>query len=312
MLAPLSSYFSDPGQRVYWAYLVGALLLAVAVGLSRTEARGARSLLGWLFPRSVWFHPSSFLDVKLMFAKAPIKAFVFVPVAGSSFGLALWVVARLDRYLGVPEPSALSPTTISLLYTVVLFLGWDASRFLLHSLAHRIPALWELHKVHHSAQVMTPFTLFRAHPVESFLFMLRGVLVTGVLTGVFFHLFRTEALQYEFVGVNALGFVLNLVGGNLRHSHVRLCYPRWLEHVLISPAQHQIHHSRDPSHHHRNCGAWLAVWDWLAGTLILSSEARPRAFGLPTKDLNHSPSGLLSALIRPLLGIVRRIFPIAS
>jgi hypothetical protein len=26
-------------------------------------------------------------------------------------------------------------------------------------LAHRVPVLWELHKVHHSATVLTPFTV---------------------------------------------------------------------------------------------------------------------------------------------------------
>ena len=31
---------------------------------------------------------------------------------------------------------------------------------------HKIPALWEFHKVHHSAEVMTPLTELRQHPVE--------------------------------------------------------------------------------------------------------------------------------------------------
>src|ERR1039458_8498353 len=38
-------------------------------------------------------------------------------------------------------------------------------------LFHAIPALWEFHKVHHSAEVLTPLTEMRTHPVEIIAFM---------------------------------------------------------------------------------------------------------------------------------------------
>jgi len=33
-----------------------------------------------------------------------------------------------------------------------------------------VPFLWEFHKVHHSANVLTPITAFRVHPVDTWLF----------------------------------------------------------------------------------------------------------------------------------------------
>jgi sterol desaturase/sphingolipid hydroxylase (fatty acid hydroxylase superfamily) len=296
-------YFLDPNQRLYWPYLLGALLLAIAAG----KHSSLWSLAAWPFRRCVWLHRSTFLDLKLMFFKAPLMTLLFVPVAKSTFFLALWLVKQLDVISSVPERNMLSDNTIRILYTVVLFLCWDLSRFLLHSLAHRVPMLWELHKVHHSAKVMTPFTIYRSHPIETILFLLREVLVTASVTALFYYFFRSHALQYEFVGVNVIGFVLNVLGGHLRHSHVRLRYPAWLEHVLISPAQHQIHHSDDPSLLHHNCGAWLAIWDWMRGTLILSRAAHPSRFGLPPSELNHSPHGLFSAVLHPVIACVRRL-----
>jgi sterol desaturase/sphingolipid hydroxylase (fatty acid hydroxylase superfamily) len=54
----------------------------------------------------------------------------------------------------------------------------------------------------------------------------------------------------------------------------------------MSPAHHQIHHSRDPRHHGRNFGKFLAVWDRMLGTLYVPSrEPEALAFGLgPGED----------------------------
>lgn len=298
-------YFAQPGQRLFWVYLVGAALLAIVVRVATAGRRGRRpgSLLRWLTAKSIWLHPSARLDYQYLFAKAVIKTLFLTPWLGASFALALWTANRLGGAFGPASPSSTSPVVVTALYTVLLFVLSDFSRWGVHLLAHRVPALWELHKVHHSAEVMTPLTLYRSHPIETAIFQLRGVLVAGLLAGAFFHAFGSEAAQLELFGVNAIGFVLNLLGGNLRHSHVRLPYPAWLERILISPAQHQLHHSSDPAHFHHNCGAWLAVWDLLAGRLLLSRDARPRAFGLPPGELNHRPSRLIDSLWGPVRAV---------
>jgi len=295
-------YPTQPGQRLYWVYLVGAVLLAVLVRVSTTRRRGRRPLavLRWLTAKSIWLHPSARLDYKFLFAKAVIKTLFLTPWLGVSFAVGLWTAGRLHALFGPASPSSLSPHVVTALYTVLLFVLSDLSRWAVHMAAHAVPALWELHKVHHSAEVMTPFTLYRSHPLETALFQLRGVAVAGLLAGTFFYVFGASAQQLELLGVNAIGFVLNMLGGNLRHSHVRLTYPAWVERILISPAQHQIHHSSDPAHFHQNCGAWLAVWDWMAGRLTLSRDANPRHFGLPPGELNHRPSHLLEAIWGPL------------
>ncbi len=283
--------FFDPQQRVFWpGLLVAGVLAAFAGGQLRS-----------LLDPQRWTHPSAVLDYALLVANAAIRVLVVAPVGVSAFALALGVVDALDGALGVPAPSTVSSSTITALYTVVLFVAWDLSRYIAHRLLHQVPALWAVHKVHHSAEVMTPLTLFRVHPIERLLLGLRGVLVTGVVTGIFFYVFRARALQYELLGVNALGIGFNLLGSNLRHSHVWLTYGGRLEHLLISPAQHQIHHGAAALEQQSNYGTWLAIWDWIGGSLRLANDdTRPERFGLSLADANHDPHGLVSALLGPL------------
>ena len=73
-----------------------------------------------------------------------------------------------------------------------------------------------------------------------------------------------------------------MMGANLRHSHVPLSYGRRLEQVLISPLQHQIHHSIAIEHQNRNFGSKFAIWDRMFGTLITAKQVElPLRFGVP-------------------------------
>jgi sterol desaturase/sphingolipid hydroxylase (fatty acid hydroxylase superfamily) len=75
------------------------------------------------------------------------------------------------------------------------------------------------------------------------LFGLRYSLVIGLVSGVFVYLFGAMINIVDILGVNALIFVFSLVGSNLRHSHIDISFGRIIEKFLISPKQHQIHHS---------------------------------------------------------------------
>ncbi|MEZ4320148.1 MAG: sterol desaturase family protein [Myxococcota bacterium] len=285
LLDALLDPFVDPGSRTFVPLLLGSLV--VVGGLAMAGSRGARATLSAFATRS------SRLDVQLLLARQLLRALGALPGLVSALWLASWVVALLDR-LGTPEISLPSPV-VTLLYSVVLFVVWDASRYAVHRLMHEIPALWAFHQVHHSAEALTPLTFHRVHPVESVLYQVRGALVTGLVAGVFFWLFRGSAQPAELFGVHAIGFVLNAVSGNLRHSHVWWSFgaaERW----LVSPAQHQLHHGlgRDRS----NYGTWLALWDRLGGSLELA-ESPPERFGIADDARNHGDD-LVSAWLGPL------------
>lgn len=292
----LAGPFLDPASRTWWGGLVAFGLVALVLGATqrrwtwRQLARAAR-------------HPSSLLDVQLLAARQLLRVLTGAPSLAAAWWLATHGVRWLDRTVGRPELSLPEPLVV-VLYSVVLFVAWDLSRFLVHLAMHRIPALWAFHQVHHSAEVLTPLTFHRIHPVESWLYQLRGTVVTAAVVTLFFWLFREQASTWELLGVPALGLVLNVLMGNLRHSHVWLPFPEPVERWLISPAQHQLHHSAQPEHFDSNYGTWLALWDRLAGSWQPARE-EPVIFGLGEGARNHGHD-LWSAWTGPVLAVLPR------
>lgn len=291
LLDALLAPFLDPLSRTWWP----ALLASGAIALGWWAWRRPRWTLAGA--RRVLTHPSTALDVQLLLGRQLLGLLPLGVGAGGAWLLASHGVRLLDRHLGRPDLQA--PAWLATLATTLaLFLAWDASRFLLHLAMHRLPVLWAFHQVHHSAEVLTPLTFHRIHPVESLLYQLRGALVTGLVTALCFWLFRVPATGLELAGVPAIGLVLNVVSGNLRHSHAWIPFPAAVERWLLSPAQHQLHHAADPALAGSNLGTWLALWDRLFGTLV-PSQAPPARFGLPAAMRNHDHD-LLSAWLGPL------------
>jgi len=292
---------------VFWGYLAVSLLIAIFAVAVRYRGRWVVALYQQLLSHQIWFHPSSLLDVKLIFVKAVVRVLFFATWLVSSYGIALGLVKFGIDQFGAADVTFLADSTITIMYTMVLFLSADFSRYFVHRLCHEIPILWQFHQVHHSAEVMTPLTLYRSHPVENLISTLRGIVVTGFVTGVFFYHFGTKAVQAEILGVNALGLLYNMLGANLRHSHVWISYGPVIERFLLSPAQHQLHHSDAPHHHGANYGSCLAIWDKIGGSLQIAFGQKNLAFGLPDESLNHDPRGLKSALLGPFRGCWRLV-----
>ncbi|MCO4745295.1 MAG: TonB-dependent receptor [Proteobacteria bacterium] len=252
-------------------------------------------------------HRSTALDIQLLLGRQLLGLLWGGGALVGSFWLASHGVRWLDAAFGRPTTPTLDVFWVGLLYSAVLFVAWDASRFVVHWLMHRVPALWAIHQLHHSAEVLTPLTFHRLHPLESVLYQLRSAGVTAAIAGLFFWVFREQAQVFSLLGVHAAGFVLNAVFGNLRHSHVWLRFGR-VERWLISPAQHQMHHAVDPALQQSNYGTWLAIWDRMAGTLRLAGAEPVTEFGLAEAERNHGDD-LVSAWLGPLRDALRSFAP---
>ncbi|MEC7947807.1 MAG: TonB-dependent receptor [Myxococcota bacterium] len=293
LLGALTEPVVDPASRTWWGGLLGFVVVAGLFGLIRRP--------GWSVAGAVRAlrHPSSRLDLQLYLSRQVLRWLAGAGGVAGAWWVATRLVRQLDGAVGVPAIPALPSGVVMASYSVALFVAWDLSRYVLHALMHRVPGLWAVHQVHHSARVLTPLTFHRIHPLESLLYQARGALVTGGIAGLFFWLFREQATAATLIGVPAAGLLLNVLFGNLRHSHVWLRFPSPVERWLLSPAQHQLHHSADPAHFDSNYGTWLAVWDRVAGTLMVSPASPPRAFGIAEGERNHGDD-LLSAWFGPL------------
>jgi sterol desaturase/sphingolipid hydroxylase (fatty acid hydroxylase superfamily) len=301
------SYLTDPEDRLFFPYLLSSLALAYFV-YHRSKIRG--SFWRYVFPKDVWLGRSAMVDYGLIFFNAAFKVFLIGPYLLFGIYLSYHVELLLPEVFGYPNVALTSTQTI-ILYTIVLTVALDLSIYLIHRLMHVIPIFWEFHKVHHAATTMTPFTKYRSHPVELILITVTVTLTMGVVTGIFQYLSPHPIKEATLIGANVLSLGFMVFGSNLRHSHIQLKYFKWLERVLLSPYQHQIHHSDNPEHYDRNLGSKLAIWDWMFGTLLRSDQVEDIRFGIG-KDDEANYSSLWKNLSTPFVNLwhmVRRIGP---
>ena len=302
-LGALLNDFVNPHERVFLGYLIPSFFIAAVVFLAGSgwklraaAAAGRRSM----FSRSVWWSPSARGDYKT-FAVHHALMMVLGP------RLVKWMTLSTALYVGLavlfgegPKVLALPDWLIALMFMTCYLLCDDGTKYLLHRASHRWPPLWALHKVHHSAEVLNPLTIYRFHPVERILFVLRSTAVYTAVLALFVFIFGNGIGLFTVIGVNAVMFVFNATGSNLRHMHVRLSYGPVLERLFISPAQHQIHHSVEERHHDKNFGAILAIWDWFGGSLHLAEKGANLRYGL-NEDPGKERNSLYALYMTPIL-----------
>ena len=122
------------------------------------------------------------------------------------------------------------------------------------------------------------------HPVDDVLAMPLSGLFAGVVLGAFNFLQPGNAGAATVLGVNAVLFIYYAFGYNLRHSNVWLSYGPVLSRVFISPAQHQIHHSKAAQHFDKNFGFIFAFWDTWFGSLYVPRAKEHIEVGLPGRE----------------------------
>lgn len=290
--------FIQPTSRVYGLYLVTAFALAFIAywqveraHMLEAQAEGHDEpqrigFLRYVFNPKVWLHPSSLQDMRYFVVNAAVYYALISQFLIGSHTLFDGFHGALTAVVGTPDAPIMSGVIPVILYTIASVIALDFGVYYMHRLFHRIPILWEFHKVHHSAEELNPMTLFRMHPLDLFLTGLVVMVLQAAAFAGFFYLTGAEPQMLEVFGLNVVVFLFYVAGYNLRHSHIWLNYPQWLSRVLISPAQHQIHHSSDPKHFDRNFGLIFSFWDQLWGSHYVPVEREDLKFGLSRAEPN--------------------------
>ncbi|EMK00926.1 sterol desaturase family protein [Leptospira sp. WS58.C1] len=288
LLSPIRIIFL-PAVKIYWFYIFSSILITFLLIVWRAwKEKGFRpkEYLRENLSGKIWLHKSALVDYKYYFVNTFLFALLFSYFVISGATVSAFVNGALSKVFGdIKNP--LSPGTFFIfLYSILFWLANDFGRFFAHWLLHKT-FLWEFHKLHHSAKVLNPLTVYRVHPVEAILVNSLGALCSGIVTGIAIFLFPNGINMLSFLGVNLGIFVFNLYA-NLRHSHIGLRFPGWLSRILLSPAQHQIHHSTNVYLQNKNIGVSFAFWDILFGSLYIpkEGEAERTVFGLEEEDPN--------------------------
>lgn len=268
-----------------------ALTLAFCAGIYALNARRPlrlRTLRRFLLPRRVFLHDSAKLDYKYYFLVAVLRAGMLGSMIVSSAAVATGVVHMLTGAFGTSMPIAAPLYVIVPLATVMQIVLFDLGYWVAHRLMHEIPLLWEFHKTHHAAEVLTPATAARAHPVEDLLQTNAIAAALGIGYGILFYLFGEQAQPLTLLETNVVFFVYFLTIFHLRHSHIWLPIRGRLAYVIQSPAHHQIHHSTAEKHMGKNLGFCLSMWDWAFGTLYIPAKNEKLQFGLGAESAEFS------------------------
>ena len=294
--------------------LIGCYNLLVPVlicaWLAQKSAPQGHSLVEMLAPKAVWAQRSARLDAVYYVVIQAIVMLLLVPVVTvivTATGSAL--KDGLVQLFGPAGPGTRPPNTLGekLLYTTLVFIALDFGFFYSHYLSHRLPVLWCLHKVHHSPTVLVPFTAMRFHPLDMLWNMVWGGGCAALVAGVCQYLFYAGDQVLQLFTNNLWVGLSYLTIHNFRHSHVWIMFPPRLSRWLISPAQHQLHHSREKRHIDKNMGYLLAVWDRMFGTLYVPATQetfRMGVHGMP-KDGFHAHHSIKSLLFAPLVEAAR-------
>jgi len=170
-----------------------------------------------------------------------------VLLPGEAVGLAL--LAEHRRW-GLFNALTIAPWAMLLGSVVAL----DLAIYLQHVMFHAAPALWRVHRMHHSDLDFDVTTGARFHPIEIVLSML-------------FKLGVVAALGAPALGVLAFEVLLNATS-MFNHGNVRIPgrLDRYLRWFVVTPDMHRVHHSIVVPETNSNFGFNLPWWDWLFGT----------------------------------------------
>lgn len=264
---------SNPRLNNYFYWLIGISLFVFALELWKPWRKNQA-----VFRRDFWLDAfymffNFFLFSLLGFAAlSTITAQGFQKMLGA-MGLDSLVVLDVQAW----------PTWVQL---VVLFVLRDIVHYFIHRLLHRVPILWEFHKVHHSVLEMGFAAHMRYHWMENVVYRtLEYIPLAMIGFGV-----------QEFIVVHLIALLI----GHLNHANIK--FPLGpLKYLFNNPQMHIWHHVAALPSSHRfgiNFGISLSLWDYLFGTAHIPSDGRDIALGFDHVD--GFPQSLPSQLIYPL------------
>ena len=145
---------------------------------------------------------------------------------------------------------------------ILLLLATDFVWYWYHRLGHEINFLWAAHIVHHQSEEF------------NFTAAARITTIQAIFRNVFWCILPLAGFH-----PNMIITILLAHGAYSFFTHTQLIGKLgWLEHVLITPSLHGVHHASDEKYLDKNYGDVFVFWDKLFGTF--QREEEPPKYGL--------------------------------
>lgn len=275
-----------PQILITWSVYFGAGVLFLAAGFwAKRRSCSTKAFLVSRFPFNLLSSKSARLDAKVYVIGKLTDVFWSGPGAFLSAALPLAVFGAL-RELS-PAPQYVAGPAVLAVISVVLFMTIELADFVFHYCEHKVPALWELHKVHHSADSLNPLTSKRGHPFSLVMAGVARALFFCIPAGAVMHFAGLSLVEIVAARILVIKTCTILTLDPLRHSPFPVGFG-WLDRLFISPHMHQIHHSSLQPHWDKNFGTNLSLYDWLFHTGYKPAKDEPIRLGL----YGYSPAEL--------------------
>lgn len=164
---------------------------------------------------------------------------------------------------------------------------YDLGNYWIHRVQHIVPALWRVHRAHHTDPYIDVTSAFRFHPIET---LFRGgcFLVLVTLGGI---------SPWAVLGYGTLASL----GLTLSHANLNIppSWESWSQYGVVLPLQHRLHHSQKREEHDRNFAIVFLWWDHLFGTYLSPTRVRDLNIGIQGVGTDRSER-LAGILLEPL------------
>ena len=162
----------------------------------------------------------------------------------------------------------------SWLVILLTFIILDFNGYWIHRWSHRINLFWNLHVIHHSSEEFNLACALR-QSISAFFNLFSVLLLPAALLGIP-------------QGVIATVAPIHLFAQFWYHTrHIEKM--GWLEHVLVTPSHHRVHHAINPEYMDKNLSQIFIVWDKLFGTFAEEKKEIPPVYGITRPARTWNP-----------------------
>ena len=167
------------------------------------------------------------------------------------------------------------------LYWLLLIPLQDLAYYVHHYMDHRCRFFWAVHITHHNSEQFN--------------------ITTGFRSPVFQPLYRYfYFMPLAFMGFTPLhimfAYSASQIYGTLVHTQT-IHKMGFLEHFMVTPSHHRVHHAINVPYLDRNMGMLLIVWDKLFGTFVPEGlDPEPVRFGLVTQLTEAQKNNLVTSV----------------
>lgn len=149
---------------------------------------------------------------------------------------------------------------------LIFFLVSDFIQWTTHRMLHRVPFLWNFHKVHHSVKQMGFAAHLRYHWMEPIIYKSMLYIPLAIIGGF--------SVQDVFI---VHFFTITI--GHLNHANLGWDYG-FLKYIFNNPKMHIWHHAKEmPTRYGSNFALTLSVWDYIFKTNYIPFDGRDIELG---------------------------------